>query len=51
MSNGDLIAELLTITAKLGGTMERRDVYDSKGRQYKKIVIEYDSKEWKRNEI
>ena len=51
MSNGDLIAELLTITAELGGTMERRDVYDSKGRQYKKIVIEYDSKVWKRNEI
>ena len=51
MSNGDLIAELLIITAELGGRMERRDVYDSTGRQYKKIVIEYDSKEWVRNEI
>jgi len=51
MSNGDLIAELSKITAELGGTMERRDVYDSTGRQYKKIVIEYDVKEWERNEI
>ena len=51
MSNGDLIAELLIITAELGGKMERRDVYDSTGRQYKKIVIEYDSHDWIRNEI
>ena len=49
MSNGDLIAELLVITAELGGRMERRDVYDSTGRQYKKIVIKYDEKEWERN--
>ena len=51
MNEGDLIAELLDITAELGGTMERRDVYESTGRQCKKIVIEYDSTEWKRNEI
>tara|TARA_Y100000748_G_scaffold243879_1_gene208137 strand:- start:511 stop:663 length:153 start_codon:yes stop_codon:yes gene_type:complete len=49
MSNGDLIAELLVITAELGGSMERTEVYESKGRQYKKIVIEYDVKEWERN--
>ena len=44
MNDGDLIAELLTITADLGGTMERREVYESTGRQYKKIVIEYNNK-------
>tara|TARA_B100001093_G_scaffold43090_1_gene36573 strand:+ start:3526 stop:3693 length:168 start_codon:yes stop_codon:yes gene_type:complete len=49
MSNGDLIAELLVITAELGGKMERTEVYESKGRQYKKIVIEYDVEEWERN--
>ena len=51
MSEGDLIAELLCITGELGGKMERIDGCTSDGRQYKKIVIEYDSKEWKRNEI
>ena len=51
MNEGDLIAELSKITAELGGTMERIDGYKSEGRQYKKIVIEYDSKEWIRNEI
>ena len=49
MSNGDLIAELLVITAELGGSMEWTEVYESTGRQYKKIVIEYDEKEWERN--
>jgi len=51
MNDGDLIAELLTITAELGGKMERREVYESTGRKYKKIVIKYDSQEWVRNEI
>ena len=51
LPEGDLISELLTITALLGGTMERQDVYDSTGRQYKKIVIKYDEKGWERNEI
>ena len=51
MNEGDLLAELLNITAELGGKMERIDGYKSEGRQYKKIVIEYDSKEWVRNEI
>ena len=51
MNEGDLIAELSKITAELGGTMERIDGYKSEGRQYKKIVIEYDSQGWIRNEI
>ena len=38
-------------TNELGGKMEMIDGYKSDGRQYKKIVIEYDSKEWIRNEI
>ena len=50
-NDSDLIEELRTITERLGGTMERIDGYKSEGRQYKKIVIEYDLKEWKRNEI
>ena len=41
---GDLIAELLCITAELGGKMERLTTYDSNGRTTKKIVIEYDEK-------
>tara|TARA_Y100000768_G_scaffold266490_1_gene203545 strand:+ start:215 stop:436 length:222 start_codon:yes stop_codon:yes gene_type:complete len=48
---GTLISELLTITALLDGKMERREVYESQGRKYKKIVIEYDSTEWERNEV
>ena len=48
---GTLISELLTITALLDGKMERREVYESRGRKYKKIVIEYDSTEWERNEV
>ena len=44
---GDLIAELLCITGELGGKMRRLDCYESTGRRYKKIVIEYDSTEEK----
>jgi len=44
-SEGDLVAELLTISAELGGTMERFTTYNQKGRTSKKIVIEYDVKE------
>ena len=51
LPEGDLIAELLCISGELGGKMERIDGYRSDGHQYKKIVIEYDLKEWKRNEI
>ena len=50
-NDSDLIQELRTIVERLGGTMKRIDGYKSEGRQYKKIVIEYDSREWKRNEI
>ena len=42
LPEGDLIAELLTITALLGGTMERLQTSNSVGRRSKKIVIEYD---------
>ena len=42
MNEGDLVAELLQITAELGGRMERLDTYDSKGTTGKKIIIEYD---------
>ena len=41
MSNGDLIEELLIITAELGGRMERYETLNSVGRSSKKIVIEY----------
>ena len=51
VNDSDLIEELRTIAEGLGGTMEMIDGYKSEGRQYKKIVIEYDSREWKRNEI
>lgn len=44
-SEGDLVAELLTISAELGGKMERFTTYNQKGRTSKKIVIEYDVKE------
>ena len=33
---------------ELGGTMETFTTYDSVGRQSKKIVIEYDIKQYKR---
>ena len=45
LPEGDLIAELLTITALLGGTMERLQTANSVGRRSKKIVIEYDVQE------
>lgn len=37
----DLIAELLQITAELGGTMTRQDTLNSQGVSSKRIVIEY----------
>ena len=45
LTEGDLISELLTITALLGGTMERLQTSNSVGRRSKKIVIEYDVQE------
>ena len=43
-SEGDLIAELLCITAELGGKMDRLTTFNSEGKTTKKIVIEYDVK-------
>ena len=36
-----LVAELMTITSLLGGTVQKYEVTDSKGNAYKKIIIEY----------
>ena len=47
-NESDLIAELLTITAELNGTMDRSTTYASTGRTSKKIVIEYDIQEKKK---
>tara|TARA_X000000368_G_scaffold336140_1_gene273733 strand:+ start:756 stop:908 length:153 start_codon:yes stop_codon:yes gene_type:complete len=47
-NESDLIAELLTITAELNGTMDRTTTYASTGRTSKKIVIEYDIQEKKK---
>ena len=47
MNEGDLVTELLQITAELGGRMERLDTYDSKGTIGKKIIIEYNVTEKK----
>ena len=44
VDKGDIIAELLTLTTLLDGTMERRTCHDSTGRSWNKIVIEYDIK-------
>ena len=41
---GTLISEMLTLTALLGGRMERYETLNSVGRSSKKIVIEYDIK-------
>ena len=45
MNDSDLIEELRTIAERLDGTFQRLTVYDSRGRQSKKIVIEYDVRE------
>ena len=42
MDIGQLISELLQITALLGGEMTRESTLNSTGRQSKRIVIEYD---------
>ena len=42
---GELISELLTITALLGGEMHRTETLNSVGRSSKKIIIEYDIKQ------
>ena len=38
---GTLISEMLTLTALLGGKMERYETYSSTGKTSKKIIIEY----------
>ena len=43
-TQGDLIAELLTIASLLGGTMERYETLNSTGKSSKVIQIEYDVK-------
>ena len=45
VNESELIGELNTITEQLGGTIQRLTAYDSRGRQSKKIVIEYDVRE------
>ena len=39
---GELISEILQIAALLGGSVERTETLDSRGRSSKKIIIEYD---------
>ena len=39
---GTLISEMLTLTALLGGRMERYETYSSTGKTSKKIIIEYE---------
>ena len=41
MDEGELIEELLGITEKLGGKMQRLTTSDHSGRTSKKVVIEY----------
>tara|TARA_B100001250_G_C19251669_1_gene550981 strand:- start:341 stop:487 length:147 start_codon:yes stop_codon:yes gene_type:complete len=43
-NESELIAEMLTLTSLLGGTMERSTTFSSSGRESKKIIIEYDVK-------
>ena len=45
MEHGDEIADLLTLTTLMGGTMTRFETLNSVGRSSKKIVIEYDVEE------
>ena len=42
---GTIIAEMLTLTALLGGKMERCEVTTSDGQSYKKIIIEYGNRD------
>ena len=42
MDEGELISEILQITALLDGTCTRSETLDSTGRSSKKIIIEYD---------
>ena len=44
MDEGELISEILQISACLGGSAERIQTLDSTGRSSKKIIIEYEVK-------
>ena len=45
MDEGELIEELLGITEKLGGKMQRLTTSDHSGRTSQKVVIEYNVKQ------
>ena len=45
MDEGELIEELLGITEKLGGKMQRLTTSDHSGRPSQKVVIEYNVKQ------
>ena len=45
MDEGELIAELLSITGELGGTMQRLTTVDHSGSTSQKVVIEYNIKQ------
>ena len=45
MDEGELISEILQIASLLGGSVERTQTLDSRGRASKKIIIEYDVKQ------
>ena len=45
IDEGELIAELLSITGELGGTMQRLTTVDHSGRTSQKVVIEYNIKQ------
>ena len=45
MDEGELIEELLGITEKLGGEMQRLTTSDHSGRTSQKVVIEYNVKQ------
>ena len=45
MDEGELIEELLCITEKLGGKMQRLTTSDHSGRTSQKVVIEYNVKQ------
>tara|TARA_X000000368_G_C22429441_1_gene449747 strand:- start:172 stop:336 length:165 start_codon:yes stop_codon:yes gene_type:complete len=47
----DLVSEIEGLTVLLGGTVSRSTTYDSTGRTSKKITIEYDIKEKKKNNV
>ena len=41
-NDNELVEELRTIAERLDGTFQRLTTFDSRGRQSKKVVIEYD---------